>query len=55
MASQLGQDKTQPTYLFILCLKLLLCDIQLYVEFIIIVELAEDVGVVGLTLANGGV
>lgn len=47
--------KVQPSYLFILCLELLLSDVQLYVEFIIVVELAEDVGVVCLALADGGV
>lgn len=47
--------KVQPSYLFILCLELLLSDVQLYVEFIIVVELAQDVGVVCLALADGGV
>lgn len=54
--SQLLQNSLQHAiYLFILCLKLFFCDVQLNVQFIIIVELAEDVGIIGLALADGRV
>ena len=42
-------------HFFILGLKLFFCDVQLHVELLVIVKLAQYVRVVGLALSDGGV
>lgn len=55
MLSQVIKHGIMHAYLFILILKLLFSDVQVHIELLIIVELAQDVGVVGLALPDGGI
>ena len=55
MSSQTIKGGLMHAYLFILILKLLVSDVQVHIELLIIVELAQDVGVVGLALPDGGI